>query len=82
MSVNLTSANGEVNVNVSNGEWYAITKMAEAFNIDGPWTGNHDSGQKWTPEVLEEMAVRAEQVGDAAEYIRELARNGGVGELF
>ena len=82
MSVGFISKGGNVHSNVSNGEWYALTKMGECFGIEGSWNGRHDSGQKWSPEQLRQLADRAEQIGRAAEYLRDLADDGGIEEIY
>lgn len=78
MSVKLKGKNGE-DCDTSNGEWLAITAMAEAFGvIDHKWNCCHDDPVDYSPEVLRDMAYQAEQIGKAAVYLRALADDGGL----
>lgn len=81
MSVHLSAHNlrddddAEV-VNISNGEWSAILALAQAFGIDTSPPASHDP-VRYTPEVLNQIADRIEQLKDAPEWLRWLAENGG-----
>jgi len=78
MSVSLIAKNGD-ETNTSNGEWAAITAMAEAFGvIERKWNGYHDDDVFYTPDQLREMAKRAEQIGRAAPFLCMLADGGGL----
>jgi len=79
MSVTLTSPEPEeIQVNISNGEWLAITAMAREFGIlDLRWNETHDASNVYTPEELSAMADRAEQIGKAEVWLRELSHAGG-----
>jgi hypothetical protein len=63
-------------VNISNGEWCAILALAQAFGIDTSPPANHDP-ICYTPEVLNQIADRIDQIKDAPEWLRWLAQNGG-----
>ncbi len=76
MSVQLTSPNG-YEESTSNGQWLAMTSLAEAFGENVPqWNGHHDE-VIYTPEQLRAMATRIEQLDGSPEWLRALADAGG-----
>ena len=78
MSVSLTSLNGKVGENVSNGSWAAIVAVARIMGEDvSEWNGCHD-GQIWYPKELLLMAGRIKQIAELVPILEELARNEGV----
>lgn len=63
-------------ISVSNGEWLGLVRLAESMGEPVHWNGCHDT-VTYTPEQLEAIARRVEQVRDAPEWLRYLARQGG-----
>lgn len=77
MSVSLTPIKGGDEVSISNGEWLALTRFAHAFGESvKPWDGTHDE-KTYSPEELRAIAERVAQIKDAADWLNELADNGG-----
>jgi hypothetical protein len=77
VSVSLTPINGGDEVSISNGEWLALTRLAASFGEKvTPWNQCHDP-QSYSPEELRSIAIRVEQIKDAADWLNELADNGG-----
>lgn len=61
---------------ISNGEWCAILALGEAFGIDVTPPATHDA-KHYSPEVLQQLAYRIEQISRAPQWLRWLADHGG-----
>lgn len=74
--VNPPSKDDDESVNISNGEWCAITAAAKAFGIDVSSPTSHDAC-RYSASILRQMADRIEQLKEAPNWLRWLADCGG-----